>query len=254
MRILLRTSLVAVASVAFLSTPAAAEADKVIPLRGETQQDVALLGDGVVGKALPAPTLTDPAAYLNLGGGVWEFKIVSGKDKGKTQKESYKKEAENRWQRRIGDEYLEHLTIGGEDGTSKVAETALSFGYRATFPPGIHEAKSLEPGQSIEIDSKLAVSEEKTPDEVKYTGTMKATFTYEGAYEVTVPAGTFETILVRVDAKIHVGPANVEDTQYIFFAKGVGKVAEVEALRIAAILVYHSHSKTAKVLTSYPKR
>ena len=83
---------------------------------------------------------------------------------------------------------------------------------------------------------------------------MKATATYVGAYEVTVPAGTFEAILLRIDAKIHVGPAKVEDTQYLFYAKGVGKVAEVEAQRIAAVLIYHSHSKTAKVLTSYPKR
>jgi hypothetical protein len=156
--------------------------------------------------------------------------------------------------RSIGDEYLEHLSIGGTDAISKVAETALGFGYRSTFTPGIHEAKSMAPGQSIDIDSKLSVSGENSPDKVKYTGTMKATVTYEGAYQVTVPAGSFETVLLRIDAKIHVGPAKVDDTQYLFFAKGVGKVAEIEAQRIAAVLIYHSKSKTAKVLTSCPKR
>ena len=224
------------------------------PCGARPRQDVALLGSGVVGKALPAPTLTDLSAYLNLGDGTWEFKIVSGKDKGKTQKETYKKEGENRWVRQVGDEYLEHLTVGGAESISKTAETAVSFGYRSTFAPGIHEAKILAPGQNIDIDSKLSVSTEKNPDKVKYTGTMKATVTYEGAYEVTVPAGTFETILMRIDAKIHVGPAKVEDTQYLFFAKNVGKVAEIEAQKIAAVLLYHSKDKTAKVLTAYPKR
>lgn len=83
---------------------------------------------------------------------------------------------------------------------------------------------------------------------------MKGTLTYEGAYEVTTQAGTFETVLMRSDLEIHVGPAEVEDTQYTFFAAGVGKVAEVEAQRIAAVLLYHSHSDTAKVLVKYPAR
>ena len=150
----------------------------------------------------------------------------------------------------IGDEYLEQRSAG----LTKVAETALGFGYRSTFTPGIHEAKSFAPGRSVEIDSKLSVSEEESPDKVKYTETMKATASYVGVYEVTVPAGTFEALLVRIDVKIHVGPAKVEDTQYLFYAKGVGKVAEVEGQRIAAILIYYSHSKTAKVLASYPER
>jgi hypothetical protein len=252
---LLRTTCgAAAAAFLLLSTPAGADDGKVIPLSDEMRKNLALLGDGVVGKALPAPTVTDPAPYLNLGDGSWDFQIVAGKDKGKTQKESYKQEGESRWVRTIGDEYLEHLDLSGADGLAKVAETALSFGYRSTFTPGIHEAKSFGPGQSVDIDSKLSVSEEKNPDKVKYTGTMKATATYVGAYEVTVPAGTFEAILLEIDAKIHVGPAKVEDTQYLFYAKGVGKVAEVEGQRIAAVLIYHSHSKTAKVLESYPKR
>jgi hypothetical protein len=254
MRSLHATGLVLATGMLLLSTAVAAEEGKVVPLTDEMRKELALLGDSVVGKALPAPTVTDPALYLNLGDGTWEFEIVSGEDKGKTQKETYKKESGDRWVRHIGDEYLEYLDLKGAEGLAKVAETALSFGYRSTFTPGIHEARNFEPGQSVDIDSKLAVSKEDEPDKVKYTGSMQATVTYVGAYEVTVPAGTFETILLRIDAKIHVGPAKVEDTQYLFYAKGVGKVAEVEGQRIAAVLIYHSHSKTAKVLTSYPKR
>ncbi len=44
------------------------------------------------------------------------------------------------------------------------------------------------------------------------------------------------------------------DTLYTFFAKGVGKVAEIEATRISAALIYHSSTKVVKVLKSYPKR
>ena len=89
--------------------------------------------------------------------------------------------------------------------------SSISISAREEEPRGSHEAKSFAPGQSVEIDSKLSVSEEESPDKVKYTETMKATATYEGVYEVTVPAGTFEALLVRIDAKIHVGPAKVDD-------------------------------------------
>jgi hypothetical protein len=254
MNLLRTTCRAAAASILLLSTPAGADEGKVIPLSDEIRKDLALLGEGVVGKALPAPIVTDVAQYRNLGGGTWEFQIVAGNDKGKTQRESYENESGDRWVRHIGDEYLEYLDAGVAGGHAKVAEAALGFGYRSTFAPGIHEAKNFAPGESVDIDSKLSVSEEKNPDEVKYTGTMKATVSNEGAYEVTVLAGTIATVLMKNDVKIHVGPAKVEDTQYTFFAKGVGKVAEIEAQRIAAVLIYHSHSDTAKVLTSYPKR
>jgi hypothetical protein len=69
---------------------------------------------------------------------------------------------------------------------------------------------------------------------------------------VHTPAGTFDAALIKTDVKIKVGPADVEDTQYTFYAEGVGKVAEVEAQRVSAVLVYHSKSKTAKVLIKAP--
>ena len=40
---------------------------------------------------------------------------------------------------------------------------------------------------------------------------------------------------------------------YTFFAKGVGKVAEIESLNVSALLIYHSNQKIAKVLAEYPK-
>ncbi|MGH0036202.1 MAG: hypothetical protein ACQGVK_14340 [Myxococcota bacterium] len=248
------TGLVALGALLFLSAPALAADGPVVPLDDDARKELALLGDGVVGKPLPAPSFTDPTPYLNLGEGAWSYSIVAGKEKGKSQEERYEKQSPNRWIRHIGDEYLEYLVVDSSAGIAKVAETALSFGYRSTFDPGMHEARTFEPGETVEIKSKLAVSKDENPDKVEYTGSMNAKITYVGAYQVTVPAGSFEALLLRVDAEIHVGPAKVSDTQYTFFAKGVGKVAEVEAQRVAAVLIYHSKSDTAKLLTAYPKR
>ena len=74
-----------------------------------------------------------------------------------------------------------------------------------------------------------------------------------GPCDSLTPAGTFPAALMRSEFDIKIGPAKVTDVQYSFFAKGVGKVAEIEALKVSALLIYHSHEKTAKVLAEKPK-
>ncbi len=229
----------------------AADEGKVVPLSAEDQKALALLGEGVVGKALPAHPIEDVGKFLDLQAGPHTFKIVAGNDQGKTQVETYTslgaKDGSQQWKRTIGDQYDEFLTLSA-GSTGKTAETEKPHGYRAAFDPPMHEHVGIAPGESVNIESKMRVSTEKDPSKIKYTGKMNSTITYVGAYQVKVPAGSFEAILVKVD----VGPADVEDTQYTFFAKGVGKVAEIEALRVSAALIYHSHSKTAKVLVTHP--
>ena len=98
----------------------------------------------------------------------------------------------------------------------------------------------------------IKVTKVGKPDDVKYNGHMKATVSYEGAYEITTPAGKFEAALMKGVYDIKVGPADVKDVQYLFYAPGVGKVAEIESLSVSALLIYHSHDKTAKILTKHP--
>jgi hypothetical protein len=45
----------------------------------------------------------------------------------------------------------------------------------------------------------------------------------------------------------------VTDTAYIFLAKGVGKIAEVESTHVSALFIYNTNTKVAKLLTKYPK-
>ncbi len=60
---------------------------------------------------------------------------------------------------------------------------------------------------------------------ISAASTTKGTLTYKGVYEVTTPAGTFESVLLKTDLQTHVGPAQVEDTQYTFFAPALGITA-----------------------------
>ena len=45
----------------------------------------------------------------------------------------------------------------------------------------------------------------------------------------------------------------MNDTQYRFFAPGVGLVAAVEQLDASAVLVYNRHKKVARMLTAKPR-
>jgi hypothetical protein len=233
----------------------AADERKVVPLGAEDRKVLSLLGEGVVGKALPAHPIEDAGKFLDLQAGPHTFRVVSGKDKGKMQVETYTslgaKDGSPHWKRTIGDQYDEFLTLKA-GAVAKTAETEKEHGYRAAFDRPMHEHVGIAPGESVNLESKMRVSTVKDPGEIKYTGKMNSKLTYVGAYQVKVPAGSFEAILVKLDVKIHVGPAEVEDTQYTFFARGAGKVAEIEALRVSAALIYHSHTKTAKVLVTHP--
>ena len=67
------------------------------------------------------------------------------------------------------------------------------------------------------------------------------------------PAGEFDTVLIREDFKMDVGPLTAEDDRLLFFARGVGLVAEVEAIRASAILIIRIKEHSAKVLAEYPE-
>jgi hypothetical protein len=83
---------------------------------------------------------------------------------------------------------------------------------------------------------------------LKYKGRLKVTHTYLGAYEITVPAGKFETVLIRSYYEGKVGPAHVVDGGYTFYARDVGIVASVERMHVTAFLFYDKRTKTPKVL------
>ena len=85
---------------------------------------------------------------------------------------------------------------------------------------------------------------------VSHSGSLGLTYSYIGAYKVTVPAGTYDAALIKWTYNGSVGPANIEDTQYRFLAEDVGVVASVDKKDISAMLIYNDHSKYGKVLVS----
>jgi DUF3108-like len=111
----------------------------------------------------------------------------------------------------------------------------------------------LAPGESRSSTVAVTVADISSPDVVSHSGTLDVTYEYVGAYKVTVPTGTYDAALIKWTYKGKVGPADVDDTQYRFFAENVGMVASIDKLSISALFVYHEHSKFGKVLEAVPK-
>ncbi len=249
---------VSFAGAALAAPDASTKAGPIIPLPPDVAKDLEVFGEGVVGKAVPAPPLEDLEHYLNIGPGQWKYKIVSGKDGKNVRVESYTaipdSTGDKAWKRAIGDEYNEYVRMHPDGSFVKYAEDDIDVGYGADIVPGVLVPVGMKPGETKTIESQIRAFKMKDPDKIEYTGKITTRLTYVGAYQVTTPAGTWPASLIRNDFEVHIGPANVKDTIYAFYAGGVGKVAEIEAMNISALFVYHSNEKTVKVLSELPVR
>ena len=115
-------------------------------------------------------------------------------------------------------------------------------------PPEPLLIAGMNAGDTRTITINVKVDDLNDPEDLEHKGTINLTFTYVGAYKVTVPAGTLDAALLRWDYKGKVGPASIEDIQVRFVAPDVGMVAMADKRDIAAMLVYNDHSKVGKVL------
>ena len=246
-------------AVGLLVPSAALAAGPVIPLPDDVAKDLELLGEGVVGKPVPAPPLDDVIDFYmgSPDGGTFTYHVIKGEKKHiqtETIKPAKDKAGQQTWHQQIGDQYMQYMTVHSDGSLGKFGEDDLETSYGCHFHPGIFLPGGLKPGESKKVKSKALAYKLDKPDDTSYTGDIDATLTYVGAYEVTTPAGTWPAALIRSEFDIKIGPAKVTDVQYSFLVKGVGKIAEIEALRVSALFIYHSDDKTAKVLAERPER
>jgi len=118
-------------------------------------------------------------------------------------------------------------------------------------PPLSYLIVGLAPWETRVFEGKMEVYSSSDPGTKWYSGRIRATTAYAGAYQVTTPAGTFPAVLIRTDYRIDIlGVVSVKDTLHTFYAEGVGKVAETEHRRVSMGL-FKTHTKVGKVLLSF---
>jgi hypothetical protein len=222
-------------------------------LTAEGREALAILGEGVVGKALPSVPLLDTALLMPLRKGKWVYRITGGTQKGARQHAAISmtkgSHGQALWQRILKGDTTEFFEVEGKGAINLISETDLKQNvitrYTPTFPIMFD---GMKPGETSRRETDVKVFDLHDPTHLKYRGRLKVTHTYLGAYELTVPAGKFETVLIRSSYVGKVGPAQVVDGGYVFYAKNVGIVASVERMHVTAFLFYDKRTRTPKVL------
>jgi hypothetical protein len=110
--------------------------------------------------------------------------------------------------------------------------------------------EGMKPGESRSYSQKISVNYLDDPSKVDCSGTLNGTYTYVGTYQVTVPAGTFPAILVRLECSGKIGPAHTQDTAYYVLAPKVGVVAMISQEDVEAFWIIHIDTTTGRVLVS----
>lgn len=214
-----------------------------------------LLGPGVVGAPVAGNPIADLAKDFAFRDGTWTYRFVSGKHKGKTQQDVFTVSKRGKpgtvGRLAAGTKDVDYLRRSDDGGVVLVSEQDNGEGVISRYaPPEPILIPGLEPGDSRTSTIAVKVYDLGDPTDVSHTGSLKLTYTYVGAYKVTVPAGTYDAALLKWDYKGEVGPASIKDFQYRLVAKDAGMVASIDRLRVSAFLLYNDDTKSGRVLVS----
>jgi hypothetical protein len=242
----------------FMGAPAPAICEEscagpVLELKQSDRDALASLGQGVVGKGLPACPLHDTAGLMPLREGNWAYRITAGDNEGTRQEVSISKTkgtpAQHLWHRTITGDCTEFYSVHGKGDIKLLSEIDLQHNVITRYTPTFTIMfDGMKPGETSQVETEIKIYDLHDRTDLKYQGRLKVTHAYLGAYEITVPAGKFETVLIRSFYEGKVGPAHVVDGGYTFYARGVGIVASVERMHVTAFLFYDKRTKTPKVL------
>ena len=230
-------------------------AGEIVDMPSEDRATIdGFLGKGVLGKAVPSEPLGDPMTYVPFDKDAsYAVCITSGEQKGQivdhTVKKIYRDSVGQTWEITAGDTDILNLTLNKDGHLVFLNHAEPDEGLDGHYsPPPPLLIKGMEPGSTEKFDFDISVRYLDKPEKVKHRGHLALNLSYLGTFEMNLPFGKHEAVLIKSAYKGKVGPAKLDDTQYRFFVKDVGIVAMVERKDISAFLVYHDKEKVGKLL------
>jgi len=223
--------------------------------RKDLIERLSIFGEDFLVEVIEGPLIRNPLRWVSPQAGDFTYRFVEGSDDGSLiQTERRVADTDTThgaWERHIGERTVE--TFFGSEAMDIVIVQEIDHrhNFRIDIQPGVHLPANIAPGDEWEVNADLSVYRLDS-DKLYKSGRLKATHTYEGAFRIRTPAGEFDTILIREDFQMHIGPLKAEDDRFLFFAKDIGLVAEIEAIRASAVFVYREKEDSAKVLEDFP--
>jgi hypothetical protein len=252
----MRTLVVVTLGVLILASGYARAQGVVLPLPPQDQKKItAELGPGVVGEALPSEPLKDPSVYFPLQEKIATYQVMAGPKAGSAQTLGLAKakrlSGKMAWRFQLSPSLAGFIRKTPQGDLIMPAVTDTGEGVVViTKPANPFVLKGMKPGETRSYSQKVAVIELDDPTDEEYSGSLHGVYTYVGTYRVTVPAGTYNAVLVSLKCDGKVGPAHTKDAAYYFFAPGVGVVAMISQEDATAFWIIHIDTTSGKVLTS----
>ena len=255
MRFVSRLALGTVALTIVLAASDAGAQGIVLALPADDQQALTkYLGPGVVGAARPSEQIVDASAYFPLvQEKMFTYQITTGSNAGKSQTHHLRKARRPSgvpaWRFALSASLAGFIntTPSGDLVMPAVSDSEDGVVVVAT-PANPFVIQGIKPGESRSFTQTISVNYLDDPSRQDYAGNLNGTYSYVGTYQVTVPAGVFDAILVRLDYEGKIGPAHVKDRSWYFFARGAGIVAMVNHEDVSAFWIYNVHTTTGRVL------
>ncbi|MBW1781656.1 MAG: hypothetical protein JRL30_13050 [Deltaproteobacteria bacterium] len=225
----------------------------VLQLPDTDRKALAILGKGVVGRAVAAVPIAGASGLMPLRAGKWTYRVLAGDHAGEDQEDRVAQPRHHKmgkaWRRVVGRQFIEYFRVGTGGNMELVSEVDLEEDVITRYVPVFSVIyEGMRPGETRSVETDIGVYDLHDPTDEKYKGRLKVTHTYIGAYEVVVPAGKYRTVLIKSTYNGKVGPASVDDVGYVFYSPGTGIVAAVERSHVSAFLFYNKKTRTPKVL------
>ena len=207
-------------------------------------------------RKLPDITIDDASVYFPLNDGHYEYEVFDysthalSRDS-ENQRLILANSSPPRWQREASNQIIEEWQRSGDGAIRMTAKIATEPGYRVELNPSLDIPTRIAPQQQWQRESTLKAYPLDEPDRPAYTGTLKAHLRYVGHYELQTPAGTFPAILLSEEYHAQIGLLDIHSKRYRFYSAHIGKVAEIEGLRVSTPVFYKSENRLAKVLVNY---
>ncbi len=241
----------------FAMAPLESRADtagSLVPLPDADRAEIEkYLGKGVVGDAVAAAPLGAPDSYLPSAGGQMSFQVIEVGEDPATEVHSVKNAADPTFSPgldyTVGERGSAYLQKTADGNLLITGQQDLDNKVLSRFSPGEPLIiAGMKPGESRQFPVDVKVADLSDPTDIDHTGSLTITYTYIGAYKITVPAGTYDAALIRWNYKGSVGPADIEETEYRFISPNAGMIAMIENRHISAMLVYSDKTKLGKLL------
>jgi len=250
---LLRTLVALMLGLLFVASASAGAQSAMLPLPPEDQRMIAAQLGPVVGRALPSTPIEDVSVYFPLREKVSLYQVTAGRDIGKTRTLALTKvrrpNGESAWRFQFSPSLAGFLRRTPEGDLIMPAVDDTGDGVVVvTTPANPFVLKGMKPGETRYYVQQVVVYARGAPADQEYSGSLNGSYTYLGAHQVIVPAGTYQSILFRLECEGKVGPATTHDIAYYFFAPGKGVIAMINQEEATAFWIIHIETTSGDVL------